>query len=238
MTGDRRFDRQLHDAFAALPASPGACPPREELERLHAGEVPEARAAELNDHVLRCTDCDLMLDRMERFDGIVRDEAGVRGAVGNAASKLPAPAGSAGPYWRPALCGALAASVLLLIPMWRLRRVEVAREPASSHAVQLFVIPQDRASAPAATLERTSDAVVLSFFAPMRQGPRYSATIVRDGRPVVGPVDITATAQTGTVNVIVPAASIPPGAYLVRVIEAAGSPETKVLEELPFEVGR
>jgi hypothetical protein len=213
----------------------GTCPSRDELTRYHRRDLPEARAAELEIHAVRCPECDLVLDQMERFDQVSGDEAGARGAVAAFLSGRSRPA--SGYLWRPALWGAIAATVVLAFPMYWLSRRAVPDVPVKpiqtenggaklesrenlATLARVIVVPQIRRGAelPLVRLGSGETSVVLSFFVPMGAGQHYEASIVdRAHRPLFDPIDISSEFQTGNVSLSVASALLPAGSYMIVV---------------------
>jgi len=224
MDENSRLDEALRSALGELSRAKGACPTREDLARYHSLDPGDERSAAIRTHTLRCPSCDLVLDRLDRFERVVHDAAGARGAIERglqAEQRSPLSR-----YWKPVLAGAVAAAVLMAIPLFRGLRVAPPTLPAPADTVQLaevFVIPQDRAGSPTLRLSQGASTVVLSFFAPMSAGKRYAASIddARGGQ-IVAPVDISSHSATGQVNLAANARLFRPGSYVLRVTESGG----------------
>ena len=209
---DDELRQILSKGFTAMADAKGVCPSRDELVRYHAGELPEARAAEVAQHAVRCPDCDLLLDQMERFDAAICDEAGARGVV---VAFSPGPTenprvGWIG-YWRPVLGGAIAACVLLVFPMyWLLRPATSPQAPRLENGTpnlatlcEVIVIPQSRQAAEGASVRLlTGDtSIVVSFFVPMAAGRHYKAVILSaSNEQLFEPIDISSEVETGNVG--------------------------------------
>ena len=229
---DQELERILKRGFAAMAGAQGACPSTDELARYHAGELAPTRAAEIAAHAVRCPACDLSLDRMERFDHAISDDAGARGVVAAFSGRARVA------VWKTALAGAIAALVLVTLPLyWFGRPKPAAHALPTATLARVLVMPQSRDSSerPQIRSAAAGSSVVVSFFVEMAEGKRYNATVEgRSGVPLFAPVDISSEVQTGNVSLNVPSVLVPPGAYTVVVSETGGA----VITRMGFEVAR
>lgn len=250
IVSDEELRHILTASLTAMADAKGPCPSREELMRYHLGEVSESRAAGVAQHAVRCPDCDLLLDQLERFGTTVSEETSPRSVIDD--YRYESQSGRKGPfaYWRPVVVGAITASVLLAVPMYWLSRHRVheaahdalaARSdgnPTLATITRVLVVPQIRtADTLALRLSGQEDSIVLSFFVPMVTGHRYEATIVRSsGVRLFAPIDISSEVETGNVSLNVRATLLTAGSYTILATDSSQGKSSDL--KIGFEVIR
>ena len=237
---DEQLGAILRKAYAAMDELKGACPSADELVRYQEGRLDPAGASQIGKHLVRCSDCDLQVERLTRADESIADAGSARRVIAAFAAGRQNEA-----YWRAIAAGALAASLLLAYPLYRLARTPVPAPSVKIERIVLaslaraIIIPQARGTSagPSVKIAGPESSIVVTFFVPMAEGGRYSATVVDSaGRPVFPPMDVSSEVQTGNVTMTVPAALVPVGPYCIRVTLAGQNDGPIAL--FPFEVLR
>ena len=250
IVSDEELRHILTAGLAAMADAKGPCPSLAELMRYHLGEVAEPRAAEVAQHAVRCPNCDLLLDQIERCGKRISDQASTSGVTDDYNYDRPSGRTGLSAYWRPVLVGAIAASVLLAVPMFWLSRHRVQEAATNALAARgdgnpnlatitrVLVVPQIRtADTPALHLTGQEDSIVLSFFVPMVTEHRYEATIVRSyGVRLFAPIDISSEVETGNVSLNVRATLLTAGSYAIIATDSSQGKSSDL--KIGFEVIR
>ena len=209
--GDEAFEREFGAGFDALRSRRSDCPDTDLLSRYLGGETTEEESAGIRRHIAACGICDLLIERMKPFD------------------RVPQPGPSQRVYgWlrTPALAYALVA--LLLYPAYlgtfgRRQAAEAPQPPAAVEPAKVLDLSPERGGRFQARPGERDRVFVLSFFIPVRDGVRYTATITgEDGKAVAAPRQLEDHNGAGNFHLVCSRDLFRPGRYTLTVTGSDG----------------
>ena len=72
---EQEFEAWLKAAGRALRRQKGSCPETDTLNRFLAGDLPEGEAEQVKSHISACGVCDLLVEKMKRFEEVAAHDA-------------------------------------------------------------------------------------------------------------------------------------------------------------------
>jgi hypothetical protein len=222
-------NQELGELLRSLREGRGECPNLETLAAYARGNLAERECAAVELHVARCGRCDLGLERLRGGQlGESAEDGPVPGELAAAERELTERMqkffaaqpprqtsrwGLKSLAWSPAPAWALA--LLLAVPAYRYWSDGRTRRPpplpatlsAQLESAREVVLPEIRrgsGEAPAVRLGRRDEAVVLTFFVPVRQGFRYLARIEGTPREFLPSTEVVSFDGLGNFHLVVP----------------------------------
>lgn len=214
--GDASFEQDFGAGFDALRGRKRDCPGADLLASYLSGGTSEEQSAEIRRHLAVCGVCDLLVERMKAFDKVPRPGAGKR-VLG----------------WLRAPAFAYVLVALLLYPAYlgtfgRRQVAEVKpavpqQPPLGVEPVKMLDLSPERGAKPQLSPGERDKVFVLSFFVPVREGVRYTATITaQDGKVVAASRELEDHEGAGNFHLVCSRDLFRAGHYTLTVTESGG----------------